>query len=121
MIQLALWKALGPMRLIGTVKRTTAAAMVPAVFLSLVAYFMWQAQQGDRGTNTASQRALDLQRAKAELTRAESDLATWERRVAAMRASRVDSDTLDERARAMLNLSEPRDIIIPYPQGQRLF
>lgn len=109
------------MSLIGTIKRKTAAAMVPAVFLSLVAYFMWQAQQGERGTNTASQRALDLQRATAELTRAETDLATWERRVAAMRASRVDSDTLDERARAMLNLSEPRDIIIPYPQGQRLF
>lgn len=109
------------MSILGTVKRQTRAAVLPAVLLSLVAYFMWQAQQGERGTNTASQRAVDLQRAQADLQRAEADLATWERRVAAMRASRVDSDTLDERARAMLNLSEPRDIIVPYPQGQRLF
>ena len=44
----------------------------------------------------------------------EADRATWERRVPALRTSRLDRDALDERARAMLNLSDPSDIIVPY-------
>ena len=109
------------MNLSALIKRKSKAAIAPAVFLALVAYFLAQAQQGERGLNTASQRAGDLQIAIADLARAEADLTAWERRVQSMRAARVDRDTLDERARAMLNLSEPADIVIPYPQGQRLF
>ena len=46
--------------------------------------------------------------------------ATWERRVAGLRI-RIDGDALDERARAMLNLSDPQDVIVPYEKGKRLF
>ena len=102
-------------------KRTARAAIVPAVFLSLTAYFLWQAQQGNRGLNTWEQRKGDLLAAQSELQRAQTDLAGWERRVQAMQRSPIDRDTLDERARAMLNLSDPSDVILPYPQGQRLF
>jgi cell division protein FtsB len=91
------------------------------VFLSLVGYFLWQATQGDRGLDALAQRQQDLKAAQAELARAEADLAAWDRRVAALRTSRLDPDALDERARAMLNLSDPNDIIVPYGSGQRLF
>jgi cell division protein FtsB len=91
------------------------------VFLSLVAYFLWQATQGDRGLDALAQRQQQLQEAQAELARADADMAGWERRVAGLRTSRLDPDALDERARAMLNLSDPNDIIVPYGDGQRLF
>jgi cell division protein FtsB len=103
------------------IKRKSRAAVAPAVFLALVAYFLWQAQQGERGLNTWRQRQEDLRFAQSDQARAEADLAAWERRVQALRASRLDRDTLDERTRAMLNLSDPADIIVMYPQGQRLF
>jgi hypothetical protein len=33
----------------------------------------------------------------------------------------VDPDTLDERSRAMLNLADPADIVVPYGPGKDLF
>lgn len=102
-------------------KRRARAAVPPMVFLSLVGYFLWQATQGDHGLSALAKRQQDLKAAQAELVRAEADLAAWDRRVAALRTSRLDPDALDERARAMLNLSDPNDIIVPYGSGQRLF
>ncbi len=103
------------------VKRKAKAAVGPTVFLALVGYFLWQATQGDRGLQAYALRQQDLKAAQAELARAEFDLAAWERRVTALRTGRLDPDSLDERSRAMLNLSDPGDIIIPYGSGQRLF
>jgi cell division protein FtsB len=103
------------------IRRRTKAAIPPVVLMALVGYFLWQAQQGERGLKADAERREALRLAQAELARAEADLSAWERRVTALRASRLDRDILDERARAMLNLSDPADIIVPYGQGQRLF
>jgi len=103
------------------IRRRAKAAVPPLVFLLLVAYFIWNATQGDRGLQASVGRREDLKAAQADLARAEADLATWERRVAGLRANRLDPDALDERARAMLNLSDPADIVVPYGQGKRLY
>jgi cell division protein FtsB len=97
------------------------AAVPPSVFLLLVVYFVWNATQGDRGLREYSHRLDDLKAAQADLARSEAELAGWERRVAGMRASRLDSDALDERSRAMLNLSDPADVVVPYGSGKRLY
>ena len=103
------------------IRRVARAAVPPAVFLLLVAYFVWNATQGDRGLRAYGKRLEDLKAAQADLARAEADLATWERRVGGLRANHLDPDALDERARAMLNLSEPGDIVVLYGQGKRLY
>lgn len=102
-------------------RRKVRAAVPPLVFLLLVGYFLWEATQGDRGLHALAQRQQDLKAAQAELARADAEVAAWERRVASLRTSHLDPDALDERARAMLNLSDPSDIIVPYGTGQRLF
>ena len=102
-------------------RRKVRAAVPPAVFLALVAYFLWQTSQGDHGWKALAHRQDDLHAAQAELARADAEVATWERRVAGLRTTRLDPDALDERARAMLNLSDPTDIIVPYGTGQRPF
>jgi cell division protein FtsB len=102
-------------------KRRARAAVPPLIFLSLVAYFLWSATQGERGLRASLQRQQDLAAARAELVRAEGDLAAWERRVASLRTSRLDRDALDERSRAMLNLSDPGDIVVPYGNGEKLY
>jgi cell division protein FtsB len=102
-------------------RRKVRAAVPPAVFLALVAYFLWQTSQGDHGWKAQAHRQDDLRAAEAELARADAEVATWERRVSGLRTTRLDPDALDERARAMLNLSDPTDVIVPYGTGQRLF
>lgn len=102
-------------------RRRAKATVAPLLFLCLVAYFLWNATQGERGLRATVQRQRDLVAAQAELSHAEAELTAWERRVNSLRSNRLDRDALDERARAMLNLSDPADIIVPYGQAQRLF
>ena len=45
----------------------------------------------------------------------------WETRVAGLRARHLDPDTLDERARAMLNLAEPNEVIVKLGPQEKLF
>jgi len=103
------------------IKRRLKAAVAPAIFLALVGYFLWNANQGDRGLDAAAQRQADLAAAQAGLDRAHAEMQIWERRVASLRSSRVDVDALDERARAILNLSDPAEIVVSYGKGDRLF
>ena len=62
-----------------------------------------------------------LANAQLDLTRAEAEKLVWERRETAMRSQGLDRDALDERARAMLSLSDPGDVIVLYPPGKKLF
>jgi cell division protein FtsB len=102
-------------------KRKARATVAPLVFLSLVGYFGWNATHGDRGLVAYSQRQALLKEAQADLGRAEAERAGWERRLAGLRNNHIDRDTLDERARSMLNLADPSDIIVQYGPKDRLF
>lgn len=103
------------------VRRQLKGAVAPAIFLSLVAYFAWSATRGDRGLASFARRETLLATANADLTKAEAERDAWERRVSGLRSSRLNPDTLDERARAMLNLSDPNDVIVPYAPKDKLF
>jgi cell division protein FtsB len=103
------------------IRRRLKAVACPTVFLGLVAYFAWHATQGELGIVAMHQREQLLAEARAELARAEAERDAWERRVAALRGPRLDADMLDERARAMLNLGDPHELIVPYGSGNRLY
>jgi len=103
------------------VKRKGSAAIAPTIFLALVAYFVWNVVEGDRGLRSYAQRQQLLRQAEAELAQAEQERDAWERRASGLRNPHIDRDTLDERARAMLNMADPADIIIPYGPKDRLF
>jgi cell division protein FtsB len=109
------------MALAAGLKRRLRAAIPPLIFLSLTGYFCWNATTGDRGLKAAAQRQVMLHTAEADLAQAEAERDAWERRIAGLHNAHLDSDTLDERARAMLNLTEPADLVVPYPSKDRLF
>lgn len=109
------------MSFVQELRRRVQGSLPPLVFLSLVAYFCWNAVNGERGLKTYPARRDELRHAQAELARVEAERDGWERRVAGLRGNRIDPDTLDERARAMLNMADPNDIVVPYGQGKRLF
>lgn len=106
----------------GQVLRNTVRALVlPALFLSLVGYFLWNATQGDRGLQAYAIRQEQLKIVQSDLARAQAEQLAWERRVGELRSQRLDPDMLDERARAMLNLADPTDVVVLYGPGKRLF
>jgi cell division protein FtsB len=109
------------MSFVQSLKRKARAAVPPVLFLLLVAYFLWQATQGEHGLREYAQRQQDLIAAQAELGRANAELASWERHVSSLRDDHIDPDALDERARAMLNLSDPNDLTVLYGNGKKLF
>ena len=102
-------------------KRRLKAVVAPLIFLSLVGYFGWNAVQGDRGLVAYAQRQELLVHAQQDQAKAESELEAWERRVSGLRSRHIDADALDERARAMLNLANPSDVIVPYAPAERIF
>ena len=102
-------------------RRRLRAATAPLIFLALVGYFGWNATQGDRGLVAYAQREQLLAQAQADQAKILAERESWERRVAGLRSTHLDADTLDERARAMLNLADPADIIVPYSQQDRLY
>jgi cell division protein FtsB len=102
-------------------KRVVRGAVAPTVFLVVTVYFCWNATQGALGLKAYALRQLDLSRAVAGLNHAHDEEAAWAHRVAALQTARIDADALDERARAVLNLSESNDIIVPYAKNDRLF
>ncbi len=111
----------GAMGIWRAIKRQMRAAVAPCAFLLVTGYFCWNATQGTLGLKTYATRQQDLARAQTGLVRALAEQAVWAHRVAALQTARIDADALDERARAVLNLSEPNDIIVPYAKNDRLF
>ena len=106
--------------MVQAVRRWLGLALAPAMFLGLVGYFGWNATQGERGLQSYAVRQEQLKSVQAELARVALERDTWERRVAGLKTQRLDPDTLDERARSMLNVADPADIVVPYGNG-RLF
>jgi cell division protein FtsB len=62
-----------------------------------------------------------MQQAQADLAAANAERDAWQRRVRALEGDHLDRDMLDERARALLNLASPNEIIVQYGAQDRLF
>jgi cell division protein FtsB len=93
--------------------RSFLAALALYVGAALViGYFGVHAFTGNRGLR--ARQALDAQTAEltAEIARLKTERERWQRRVSLLRADRLDPDMLDERARALLDYSDPRDVTL---------
>ncbi len=77
-----------------------------------IGYFGVNAYTGKNGIN--ARQGLDQQIADlaGEVERVRAERARWERRVALLKADRIDPDMLDERARQLLNYLDPHDVTI---------
>jgi cell division protein FtsB len=78
----------------------------------VIGYFGVNAYTGNHGLR--AQQDLDQQFAALtdELGRLKHERAEWQRRVKLLQSSSIDPDTLDERARAVLNYLDPRDLTL---------
>ena len=78
----------------------------------LIGYFGVNAYSGDRGLKAKEDIDRQITQLSAELDHLKLDRAQWERRVALLRADRLDPDMLDERARALLDYADPNDLTL---------
>lgn len=102
-------------------KRRARLAVAPAVFLSVTAYFGWSATQGDHGLVAFAHRQSLLKQVENDKAEAQQEYDVWNHRVAGLRSNHLNPDTLDERARAMLNLADPNDVVVQYAPKDKLF
>jgi cell division protein FtsB len=102
-------------------RRQLKAAAMPAFLLGLTAIFAWQATQGAHGLIMRERRKTELAQAEANLAAAKVERDNWARKVAGLTPSHLDKDALDQRARELLNLADPNEIVVQYAPKDKLF
>src|ERR1700704_4137562 len=78
----------------------------------IIGYFWAHAHSGEHGLKAKQdlvEQAADLAR---ELDQLKAERVAWEHRVALLRPNAVDPDLLEERARAQLDYTHPRDLTL---------
>ncbi len=97
-------------------KSALRQAILPGVCACITAYFAYYAVHGDRGLVAMKQIKSEIAQAEAVLQQLRNERERMERRAQLLRGDNLDRDMLDERARTMLNLSNPRDVVVTLPK-----
>jgi cell division protein FtsB len=94
-------------------RRTILTVLGLYIFAALfIGYFAANAFTGNHGLRAQQDLEQQLTAMKGELGQLKAERALWERRVALLRADRIDPDMLDERARALIGYVDPRDLTL---------
>jgi cell division protein FtsB len=94
---------------------TTLGLYVMAALL--IGYFGVNAYSGNHGLKAKEDLDQQIAALSADLDRLKRERAQWERRVALLRADRLDPDMLDQQARALLDDVAPNDLILMVSRG----
>jgi len=78
----------------------------------LIGYFGINAFTGNHGLRARQDLDHEVTQLTGELAALKTERATLERRVSFLRPESIDADVLDERARALLDYSDPRELIL---------
>ncbi|MFM8701704.1 MAG: FtsB family cell division protein [Hyphomicrobiales bacterium] len=79
------------------------------------AFFILEAQNGSRGVERNVLIQADVRRLETELETVRRQRSEIERRNAQLSIQSLDADFLDERARAVLNVANSNEVVIPLP------
>ncbi|GBR49956.1 septum formation inhibitor Maf [Neokomagataea thailandica NBRC 106555] len=109
------------MRAVKALKRGLRAIAAPTLFIGLTAYFGWNALHGEHGIRAFQDQTQLKREALLAEKNAQDEQIMWKRRVTALKERALDADMLDERSRAMLNLTKNGEIVIPYGPHDKLF
>src|SRR5258708_12642924 len=91
--------------------------VVAALFIG---YFGVNAYTGKNGINARQELDQQIADLAGEVERVKAERERWERRVALLKADRIDPDMLDERARQILNYLDPHEVTIVVKHRSKL-
>jgi cell division protein FtsB len=98
-----------------TRKRLRSVLTVLGLYLGaagLISYFGINAYTGDRGLHARQRLDLQIAELMKERDTLKAERVQWERRVALLSSRSIDPDMLDERARALLDYVDARDLTL---------
>jgi cell division protein FtsB len=78
----------------------------------LIGYFGINAYTGNHGLRAKQDLDQQITQLSNELAALRAERANWERRVSLLQPESIDPDMLDERARALLNYVDPRELTL---------
>ena len=100
------------MQLLHELKRRARHAVAPVLGIGIFGYFAFHAVEGDRGLFAYFRLKDQLVEAEQMQREVAAIRAELEQRVSLLRPNHADPDMLDERARQMLNLAQPDEVVI---------
>jgi cell division protein FtsB len=103
------------MALLDELKRRAKDVIGPVLGFCTVGYFAYHSVEGDRGLFALLRLSEQIQEARSHLDELAAERKSLERRVSNLRPDHLDPDMLDERARLILNLARPDEIVILDP------
>jgi cell division protein FtsB len=78
----------------------------------LIGYFGVNAYTGNHGLRARQDLDQQIAQLTGELSTLHAERSNWDRRVALLKSESLDPDMLDERARALLDYVDPRDLML---------
>jgi cell division protein FtsB len=94
-------------------RRAILTALVLYLFAALyIGYFGVNAFTGRHGLRAQQDLEQQLASMQREIGDLKAERAIWERRVALLRSDGIDPDMLDERARALIGLTDPHELVL---------
>jgi cell division protein FtsB len=101
-----------PMILLHEIRKRARHIAGPVLAISVFGYFAYHSVQGDRGLLAWVQLGQQVEIAQATLEKVSRDRSALEHRARLLRPDNLDPDMLDERARQVLSLTRPDELII---------
>lgn len=94
------------------IRRRLKSSMAPIVGLLLVCYFSYHLIEGDRGLFAYLKLQQEISQEQARLRLSEIERDKLEKRVQLLNPQNLDLDMLEERAREVLGLAHPDEVVI---------
>jgi cell division protein FtsB len=100
------------MNLLGEIRRRAHHIIGPVAGITLFGYFAYHVVQGDRGLIAWLKLSQQVETAQLQYDKTVAKRAEFAHRVRLLQPQSLDPDLLEERARGVLGLAHPDDIII---------
>ncbi len=104
------------MSVLRELRRHGRQIVVSLLAIGVVGYFAYHAVEGERGLRAYFAVKHETAAAQRELAALRAERKILERRVMLLRPDSLDLDMLEERARAVLNLGHPDELVILLPR-----
>lgn len=98
-------------------RKHRSALVFMVVCLTALGYFAWHGVYGSRGMERLQARQFEVQRLEKKAAALNEKRAGLEDDVQLLRPQSIDPDTLDEKARALLEFAHPNDRVIRLERG----